>query len=70
MLGNVWEWTSSPYRPSGGDGGGDPDRPGPRVIRGGSFRTEGISSVLRSALEPGERRDDVGFRIVRSLNQA
>ena len=72
MLGGVWEWTASlylPYPVTAGDGRDDPDASGLRVLRGGSYRT------LRAELGPGVRRgkspdardDDIGFRIVRSL---
>lgn len=72
MLGNVWEWTASlhlPYPIVEGDGRDDRERPGPRVIRGGSFRTPRaeLGSAVRAALDPEECRDDVSFRIVRLL---
>jgi len=72
MLGNVWEWTSSLYRPYPvleDDGRDAPEHPGDRVARGGSFRTdrEDFGSSTRLSLPPNSRRDDLGFRIVRFL---
>ena len=71
MLGGVWEWTSSLYRsypltePYGGKGA----VPGARVLRGGSVRLgiDEISCSSRRAVEPAERPDDAGFRIVKSF---
>lgn len=67
MLGGVWEWTDSPYRPYPAAGEGEPG--GPRVVRGGSFRTPlgEIGCAVRRALDPGARFDDVGFRIARDF---
>jgi formylglycine-generating enzyme required for sulfatase activity len=72
MLGLVWEWTVSAYRADSiapGDGGDDADAPGPRVARGGSFRSSRaeLHCGVRRAFDPDTRLDDVGFRIVRSL---
>jgi formylglycine-generating enzyme required for sulfatase activity len=72
MIGNTWEWTSSLDRPGPhgeGDGRDDTGESGPRVIRGGSFRDTlaSLSARSRQALEESECRDDLGFRIVRSL---
>jgi formylglycine-generating enzyme required for sulfatase activity len=74
MLGGVWEWTASlwlPYPVVAGDGRDDPDRPGRRVLRGGSFREERerCAAGTRWGVEPGLRRDDVGFRIARSFHE-
>ncbi len=72
MLGNVWEWTASlflPYPVVEGDGRDEPQAPGPRTVRGGSYRTAAgeVSASLRQGRDPAERSDDVGFRIVRRL---
>jgi formylglycine-generating enzyme required for sulfatase activity len=72
MLGCVWEWTSSKYRPYPCvDGDGREERGGSeaRVLRGGSFRCplEQLTCTLRRGESLGVRLDDVGFRIVRSL---
>ena len=72
MLGGVWEWTSSKYRPYPVvDGDGREERGGSdkRVLRGGSFRSplEELTCTLRRGESPDIRLDDVGFRIVRSL---
>ncbi len=72
MLGNVWEWTSSlylPYPVTAGDGRDLVDEPGPRVLRGGSYREPRgqVSCATRRGEEPTARFADVGFRIARSL---
>jgi formylglycine-generating enzyme required for sulfatase activity len=69
MVGNVWEWTSTlyadlPYDPS--DGREDPDAPGPRVLRGGSY-LDVLGFVWAGARHSGSpdlRLDNVGFRVV------
>jgi len=72
ILGTVWEWTSSRYRPypvEEGDGRDERGSDEPRVLRGGSFRSplEQLTCSLRRGEAPGACLDDVGFRIVRSL---
>ena len=72
MLGGVWEWTGSlhlPYPAHAGDGRDDPRAPGPRVLRGGSYRTppRSLGCGVRRAEEPEARADDFGFRIARGL---
>ena len=72
MLGGVWEWTESLYRPypaEPGDGRDVYPAAGLRVLRGGSFLTalERIGSGVRRACEPDRRIGDVGFRVARSL---
>lgn len=69
MAGNVWEWTNSavahfPYNPA--DGREDPATDKPRVIRGGSWRSypTQVRAASRMGLAAGNRRDDVGFRVV------
>jgi dimethylhistidine N-methyltransferase len=76
MLGDVWEWTASPYQAypqveSASAGG----RPGPgwgdhlRVLRGGSWATsvQAISGRTRRAARPEARKLFAGFRCARDL---
>ncbi len=73
MLGGVWEWTGSVYRPYPLEGeepvrDGEPDDV-PRVLRGGSFREplREIGCSARRAEPPDAWFDDAGFRIARSF---
>jgi formylglycine-generating enzyme required for sulfatase activity len=69
MAGNVWEWTSSLFRPypyNPGDGRENPDIREARVVRGGAWRhhPDNSRSWLRYHVHPTERRRTVGFRLV------
>ena len=60
MIGNVWEWTSTPYAP------------GRSTIKGGSFLcAENFCARYRSAARQGQEVDfsssHIGFRIVKDL---
>jgi formylglycine-generating enzyme required for sulfatase activity len=72
MAGNVWEWTSSLYRPypyDPGDGREDPQAPGARVNRGGSWyygAWYGRTSYRATANHLYRRIADLGFRCARS----
>lgn len=72
MLGNAWEWTEDSYRndayarhvlynPKLEEAGA------PRVIRGGSFRTEFAQTrcAMRGRYDPAETLDAIGMRLVR-----
>jgi formylglycine-generating enzyme required for sulfatase activity len=68
MTGNVWEWTSSLYRPypyDAADGREDPDARGARVNRGGSwyYGARHTRTTYRATADHGYRRiGDLGFR--------
>ena len=81
MIGNVWEWTSSPYTPShaqndrdlAGPNGLDFDQPGVSVgtIKGGSFLCSAnyCARFRPSARQPQDltlSTSHIGFRVVRS----
>lgn len=68
MAGNVWEWTSTlyrpyPYRPA--DGRESPTSPGHRVVRGGSYNHDlrQIRCAARDGLTAGVRDVYLGFRV-------
>ena len=78
MLGNVWEWTEDAYqadaysrhvlfnpRVNGATASA------PRVIRGGSFRTEFelVRCSKRGRQPENEALDSLGFRLIRELGQ-
>ncbi|HET9222896.1 MAG TPA: SUMF1/EgtB/PvdO family nonheme iron enzyme, partial [Roseiflexaceae bacterium] len=65
--GNVWEWTSSlglPYPYDQADGRENPQRPGARVIRGGSWIDPASSAHTsgRNQFDPALANVNVGFR--------
>jgi len=71
MLGGVWEWTASPFRPYPLDGTEAPGRGEAMVQRGGSFRVPlaTISCSLRRPIPPETRSVDTGFRIARDFHR-
>jgi formylglycine-generating enzyme required for sulfatase activity len=69
MAGNVWEWTSSPFKPypyKAGDGREDPQSKEGRVLRGGAFLLEAlyVRCAFRFRSAPDLRFDGIGFRVV------
>ncbi|MFN8444460.1 MAG: SUMF1/EgtB/PvdO family nonheme iron enzyme [Caldilineaceae bacterium] len=69
LSGNVAEWTSSldkPYPYAKDDGREDPNDPGKRIARGGSFIYSyyQLRCFSRLALKPSSANRDVGFRVL------
>ncbi|MCB9151011.1 MAG: SUMF1/EgtB/PvdO family nonheme iron enzyme [Caldilineaceae bacterium] len=69
MAGNVWEWTSSLYKPypyEANDGREDPEADGRRTWRGGSFDYDdnGVRCAFRLDWYPDSRYYGCGFRIL------
>ncbi len=56
MIGNVWEWTASTDSNS---------PPGQRVVRGGSWDYEAVTSTERRSMWPDSDQATVGFRCAR-----
>ena len=58
MSGNVWEWCKNRWNPSGTN----------RGLRGGSWDSgaEGCRAACRGGRPPGDRVNNVGFRLVRA----
>ncbi len=72
MAGNVWEWTASldaPYPYRSDDGREDPNAPGRRILRGGSFANpHGFARcACRFRLAPTVRNEFLGFRLAFSM---
>jgi formylglycine-generating enzyme required for sulfatase activity len=71
LSGNVWEWTTTaykPYRYNPGDGREDPaDADARRVVRGGSWQLPSGNARAASRVDdlPFNRADNIGFRLVR-----
>ncbi len=73
MIGNVAEWTLSTYKQypyDARDGRDNPQTPGLKVARGGSWRNRPnrARSGIRAAYEPYQPVFDVGFRVVLEAN--
>jgi iron(II)-dependent oxidoreductase len=71
MAGNAWEWTSSAFRPypyDPQDGREDPEAPGRRVARGGSWVGEPYiaTATYRFRPEAGFAHNYLGFRCAKS----
>lgn len=69
MIGNVWEWTDSLYKPYPyiyNDGREDIHERGPRILRGGSFYSDENCAVCAFRYWPDtfNKGDDFGFRLV------
>ncbi len=84
MIGNVWEWTATPYAPSrsdrdaeiAGETGFDPGQPGARVgtIKGGSYLCADnycarFRPAARQAQDLAFGTSHIGFRIARDTEQ-
>jgi formylglycine-generating enzyme required for sulfatase activity len=73
MAGNVAEWvrdvySSSYYRSAAVKDPAGPDKPGARVVRGGSWHDAAsyLRAAMRSKSLQTNRLDDIGFRCARA----
>ena len=75
MHGNVWEWVEDHWHdnyngaPTDGSAWVDADTAAFRVVRGGGWFDFAVScrSAIRAGGGPGNRRDNLGFRLSRTL---
>jgi formylglycine-generating enzyme required for sulfatase activity len=75
LAGNVWEWTLSrdlPLPYGAAPARNDPDAPGARILRGGSYDAPAARArtTARARAEPHEVGRDMGLRLVLSLADA
>ncbi len=72
LSGNAWEWGWDGYGDYPSSGATDPAGAdsSDKVIRGGSYKTpsDDCRSANRDFLDAGTAAEDVGFRVVRSLD--
>ena len=71
LIGNVFEWTSTPVSLYTGNGGSVGTTEKMNMVRGGSFfqKSTGdlaITSSFRQPIEVSKRSGELGFRLVRS----
>ena len=75
LIGNVWEWTSTPLNVYPGYTGDPLDAKATKnkiIIRGGAYNTDlsksKISSATRNGTLPNDKQPSLGFRLVRSAS--
>ncbi|WP_103021092.1 SUMF1/EgtB/PvdO family nonheme iron enzyme [Salinibacter altiplanensis] len=75
VQGNVWEWTQDWYSPEYYQRSSEEDPRGPssgelRVCRGGSWYNDACWLPTRNRASPTYRANNIGFRVVRPINDA
>ncbi len=68
MVGNVWEWVITPYRPSSGPGNPNPSKVQTlRMVKGGSWSSPAdVSKVsFQNIVDPSLKNPTFGFRCVK-----